>query len=49
MNTATPKKKPATATRSLAVRRAAAQAAVVASAKTGRPVPAAVHPLANSH
>lgn len=48
MTTAAPKKNPAPVTRSLAVRRAAAQAAVAASAKTGRPVPARVQKLASS-
>lgn len=48
MTTATPKNQPAPATRSLVVRRAAARAAVAASAKTGRPVSAEVQRLANS-
>ncbi|MET8317544.1 hypothetical protein ABZU78_25730 [Rhodococcus erythropolis] len=46
MTTATPKKKPVI--RSLAVRKAAAQAAVTASKKTGRPVDARVKKLAES-
>ena len=48
MTTATPKKGQTPAARSLAVRRAAARAAVPASKKTGRPVPDAVQKLADS-